>query len=245
MDKIRLLVDSRDTVFSQRFGTIGRIPLEFFADDASIPEDVQEPGNVQCTAYGIVYCAENLKKKQYDINQLFGRYPSDGTGANPRVALGEAVRGGILPIGANATEKVFSSYWQAHNGDKDAFDNVRSAMTLSGMPCLAWSHWYHDWSMYSNAIMPMGKNRSGGHFWVIKGWKEVAGEVMFIVEWWGGYTMYMSRNVFNEEISKLGCGSAILSTIEIDQKRIKTLQEKIIDILKNLVLLYQELILKI
>jgi hypothetical protein len=97
--------------------------------------------------------------------------------------------------------------------------------------------------------MPKGNNPVSGHMYADKGWAWVTsrvtnGERMFIIEWWGGYTFLMAEDVFNDTISKLGCGTLVFSDQQIDAIRQKTIMEKIIDLMKNLILAYQQLLLK-
>lgn len=243
--KLRLRVDSRDLHY-HIFGQTTDFPLEANFDDPNIPEKVQPPGNVECTCYTVAYAAQNKDKVEYDIDDLFNRVPHSASGADPRQVLGEVVKNGLLIKGTDKRVKPFSSYWRADTGGMDAFDNCRSAMQLAQSPLLVWTNWYDNW-MYlgSNAIMPLGQKAVSGHMYAQKGWVGVVqpnialiqGSPMFVIEWWGGYTMYMPRETFNDAISKLGCGAAILSTMEIDQKRVKTLTEKLKDLIQNLILL--------
>jgi len=236
---IKLFQDSRDLSFSQRFGAVSFFPLEFLPKD-NLSDKIQDIGNVQCSAYTICDIARDKDGVEYDIDQLFARYPSDGSGANPRIALKEALRGGLLPLGGNATKKVFSSYFEAHTGDSTPFNNLRSALMLTGYPVAIWSNWYDKWRY--ETILTLGSERVSGHMYNAEGWTQIQGKPYLIIEAWLGRKLYMSEEVFNEIIGKWGCGSCVLSTTEIDGKRIKTLQEKIIDALKNLVLAYQALI---
>jgi hypothetical protein len=61
------------------------------------------------------------------------------------------------------------------------------------------------------------------------------------VEVWIGKKLRMPFDVFNTEVSKLGCGTAVLSTVQLDTLRKRNLIEYLIDLCENALLLCQQL----
>lgn len=243
-NKIRFTVDSRDYHAHQHFGQmIPTFEKAVSFDDPNIPEKVQPPGNVQCTCYTTTYIAQNKTKKEYDIDELFSRIPHSTQGADPRDVLKEVIKTGFRIKGTNDYDKPFSSYWRADTGAFDPFDNVRSSMLTVQSPIFIGTFWYREWlDLGANAVMPIGKTPLSGHAYADKGWfglatpTNVNGEPMFIIEWWGGYTMYMPRATFNSAMKPTGMQCWVLSTAEIDVKRQKTLIETIKDLMTNLII---------
>ena len=240
--KIKLRVDSRDSHFHKHFGsTVFYEPFKNF-DDGSIPEKIQPIGNVECTCYTAEYIAQNFTKKEYDIDELFSQIPNDKNGADPRTVCNAVIKIGLLPKGGTVREKPFKAYSRADTGPYDAFDNCRSAMNISGMPIGIWTNWYQEWEyLGNNAVMPMGKTRVSAHMYANKGWAWIAerivnGEPMFAIEWWGGYIMYMPREVFNSALKELGTGTVVFLTEETGSLFEKSLMETVIDWLQNLYL---------
>lgn len=232
---IKLRIDSRDAHFFQKFGSVSEFPAEANFDGA-IQDAVQSPGNVECTCYSVCDIASDQDQIIYDTDDLFNRIPHTKDGANPRDALNECVKRGLKRKDTGELNDHWSSYWVAHTGMYDAFDNVRSALLLAESPIAVWSQWYREWG--NKTILPKGQTATGGHMYVVEGWKNMSGmEPMLIVEAWLGYKVYMPREVFNDLMEKWGNSSAVLSTNLIDSKRKKTLLEKLIDACKNLYLL--------
>lgn len=232
---IKLIQDSRDALFHQKFGQVSQFPVEFDVD-TPIPDDIQPIGDEKCTCYTACDIASDEVGVQYDIDDLWSRIPHTAGGANPRDALGQTTKNGLKRRDTGQIEKKWSSYWSAHTGQYDAFDNVRSALTMTVAPVAVWTNWYAEWRVGIRGVMPLGQRITSSHMYDIQGWKEVNGQPMLIVQAWQGYTMYMPRETFNAAVAVWGCGTAVLSTSEIDAKRTKSLWESILDQFKNLVI---------
>lgn len=249
--KIQLRVDSRDEHAHLHFGSTTDFPDEINFDDPNIPEEIQPIGNVECTAYSAVYIAQNKTKQKYDIDELFSRIPHTAAGADPRDMLNEVVKRGFLIKGTTTYDKPYSSYFRADTGPLSPFNNVRSAMILAQSPAIIWTNWYINWiNLQPNAIISLGTTPISGHCYADKGWGTVTpitinGEPMFTIEWWGGYTIRMSAATFNDAISKLGCGAAILSDKVLDTKRTKTIYQSILDAIQNVLLLFQRQVIQL
>lgn len=249
--KILFKYDSRDKLAHQFFGQATtedlNAPINF--DDTSIPEKIQPVGNVECTCYTACYIAQNKTKKEYDIDELFSRIPHNQFGADPRDVLSEVVKNGLKVKGTNTYEKPFSSYWRADTGLHDAFDNARSAQLIVQSPISICSYWYENWlNLPPNSVMPVGVKPLSGHMYADKGWviKDVVnvnGQPMFVIEWWGGYTLLMPRETFNATLKPLGMTSWVLSDATIDAKRQKTYLEMIKDACINVIILLKQLLI--
>lgn len=135
--------------------------------------------------------------------------------------------------------KPFSSYFSAHQGPLSAFDNVRSALMMTNYPIAIYTNWYSEWNTGAD-VLPIGKNVVSAHCYVIEGWKVINGTTMFQVEAWLGRKLFMPPETFNNAISQLGCGTAVLSTIQIDILRKKTIIEWCSDIIQNIFLLFKQ-----
>ena len=223
---IWLKTDSRDRHY-HIFGQTTDFPLEI-SFDSQLPDAVQPIGDVKCTCYTTCDIANDQDKVIYDIQDLWSRIPQTAFGADPRDALKEAVKRGLLPLNSTLRLTHWSSYWRADTGGMDAFDNVRSALLLAQSPVGCATMWYSNWH---GGILTMGTQIVGGHMYAIEGWKQINGEPHFIIEAWTGEKMFMPRDVFNKAVSALGCGAWVLSTKVIDDKRKKELYEKIADLL--------------
>jgi hypothetical protein len=241
MNKIKLRVDSR----SKRWNaakTFGQVLPQDFPDEFSIKDNivdlVQPIGNVMCTCYTCADIASDKDNLAYDPVDLWNRIPQTQFGATPQDALRETVKVGLLPISQSERVKPFNSYYEPHSGNFDAFDNVRSALLTCKYPIAVWTQWYREWSGLN--ILPVGNNGNNGHMYTAEGWKIVSGEPMLIIEAWLGYKVYMPREVFNKAVSVWGCGTAVLSTLQIDIDRKKTITEAILDTMKNILLWIQE-----
>lgn len=248
--KIKLKVDSRNSHAHMRVGQTTKFMDEMNFDDPNIKEPIQSPGNVECGAYSCTYAAQNLTKVEYDIDDLFNRVSSNKDGVNPNEIFSEVIRNGFLRKGKEPIQenriKVFNSYHDATTGNFDAMNNARSAMTIDNSPLIIFSNWYTEWlNLPDGAEMPIGKTRISGHMYAGLGWftKDKYGNVFFMIEWWGGKTYRMSREVFNDTVSHLGCGAVTFSTLERDIARRKTLTEATHDwIINRIIWLYQQLL---
>lgn len=247
-NKIQLWVDSRDAHYFQKYGQTMDFPPSISFHDQSIPAKIQPIGNVECTCYTCEYIAQTRTKKEYDIDELFSRVPHNMFGANPNDVLGEVVKNGLLIKGTQIYDKPYSSYWRADTGNMDAFDNCRSAITLSQSPIAIFSRWYLEWlNVPQNVPLPLGVNAVSGHMYASDGWGNVMdtinvnGEPMFIIEWWGGNISIMPRATFNASQAVSGSGASVLSTDALDVLHKKTLIEWCKDIIKNIALLFKQI----
>lgn len=242
MTKLILKHDSRDNVFQNKFGQTIHLPDELNFDTPQY-DDVQPIGDVKCTCYTTCDIAEDQKKMEFDIVDLWQRIPSNQLGADPRDVLKEAVKNGLLPKGQTERLKDWKSFWSALGGVRDSFDNVRSALVMSNSPVFNASYWYAEWvGVPQSGILPMGKKPLNGHAYCIEGWKQVNGEPMLIIEAWVGRKLLMPRDVFNEAMKPYGMQSWVLSTSEIDSKRQKTILEAIRDACINAIILMKQLL---
>lgn len=240
--KIILREDSRDKVFKKMFGQVVTLPDEYNAD-SSLPDDVQPIGDVKCTCYTTCGIAEDQEKREFDINDLWQRIPSNQFGAEPRDVLKEAVSKGLLPQGQKDRVKDWKSFWSAKDGLKDTFDNVRSAIYMSQSPVGVALYWCQEWlNVPEMGVMPLGKTQLNGHMFQVEGWKNLYGTPYLIVEAWIGRKLLMDRNVFNDAMSKYGTQAWVLSTAEIDEKRTKTILETIRDLCINVIIKMKELL---
>jgi len=238
---IQLRQDSRDKHFFEHFGQVVSFPLEVNFD-TPLPDTIQAPGDVECTAITTCELATDETKVVYDFQELFRRIPSNSFGADPRDALGEAVSNGLKRKDYDLTVKSWNSYWRADTGSSgliDAFDNVRSAMLLAQAPVGVATGWYDNWT---TEILPEGNRMTSGHMYAIEGWKQVNDEPMFIIEAWLGRKLLMPRKTFNKALG-IGCGSWVLSTAEIDAKRKISFMKKMIDACTNLILALRALLI--
>jgi len=235
--KLTFKVDSRNLNFFQKFGQVTSLPDELIFD-SSLADFVQPIGDVMCTAIAVCEITTDKTNKTYDHVELFNRIPSTKEGAEPK----QAIKAGIeyLKLLAGGTEKPWSSYWQAHTGRYDAFDNCRSAIGLAQNSIEIWTPWFANWS--NKTILPKGENILNYHAYHLEGWKMVNGVPMMQVEMNVGYKVYMTREVFNHALSAWASGTAVMSTSEIDAKREKTILEALIDVYKNIIITLQLLI---
>lgn len=230
---IKLRYDSRDKVFHQRFGSILEFPKEVNFD-RPLYDDIQPIGDVKCTCYTTCDIAEDQDGIEYDINDLWKRIPQTPQGADPRDALGEAVKNGLLPETKTERVKHWKSYWRGDIGPSDAFDNLRSAMLLAQSPVAICSYWYKEW--FDTDFLPVGKNPLSSHMYDAQGWREINGEPYLVIEAWIGRKLFMNRATFNAAMKPYGMQTWVLSTSEIDVKRTRTLIEWIKDAILNLII---------
>ena len=234
---IKLKADSRFQKynFKKNFGQAFSIPDEFKFDSV-FPNVVQQPGNVQCVPITICDTASDQDNIIYDYNDLWNRIPQFSSGSSPQDGLGETIRNGLLKMGSSEPRtKNWKSYWSTGN-----FQETISAMWLAQSSGCIWTNWYDNYP--ANGILGIGKNPTGAHMYEIKGVKIIDGEKMFIIEAWVGYDLYMGKEAFEKETKKWGCGTAMLSTFQVDARREKTILEAIIDAYKNIIIALQLLV---
>lgn len=231
---MKLRIDSRDSHYFEKFGQTVDLPVDI-CFDTNIPDIVQHAGDVRCTCITVCDIATDITGVLYDVDELFNRVPHDQYGADPRNAIKEALKNGLKRLDNGQYEKPFVSFWTAHTGQFDAFDNVRSALEKAQRGIAIWSPWYYDWQ-YTDKL-PVGDNAISNHMYEIEGVKEIDGVLYLIIEAWVGRKLYMPRETFNALMKVSGASTAVLSTSEIDVKREKGLWTTILDLMKNMLLL--------
>ncbi len=247
MNKILLRYDSRDKIYSQKFGQVNiDLPLEYNAD-RPLFDDVQSLGSVECVAYTVCDIAEDQDGIEYDINDLWKRVPKNQFGSDPRDVLKEVVTNGLLPKGGTERVKNWKSFWRADVGYKTPYENVLSAIYLAKSPILMATYWYKEWlDVPHMGIMPIGVTLLNGHAYSNEGWVvskvSVLNERMFLIEPWVGRKMLMPKEVFNKAMKPYGVQTWVLSTSEIDARREKTIVETVKDALINIYIKLIELL---
>jgi hypothetical protein len=236
---IRPKHDSRALVFQHQYGYTTKFPDEYNADNKA-KNEIQPFGDVKCVLYTIRDILRDKDGLEIDMVDLESRISMAKDGTDPVRAVKEVVKNGVLPIGG--TERVFpvSSYFQAHTGLFDAFDNVRSCIMLAEYPVMAYGQWFYNWGR--GGVVSKGQSFSGYHCADNDGWKlKIAtlstGEPAISCEAWTGDKYYMTREVFNDWASRYGFGTLVLSTKKIDAIREKTMLETIRDAYLNVVIL--------
>ena len=246
--KILPKFDSRSKDFSfADFGQVTSFEKEYNVDKP-LNDDIQESGDVRCVLFSILDVAEDKEGVEYDIDELTSRVKIGKYGTDPKTVFKEVIKNGLLPKGGTIRFKPFNSFWTAHTGQYDAFDNVRSSLILAKYPVLVWGSWYFNWL---GGILEKGQSFSNYHCTDADGWTtrmgklkliEIEGEPMISLEAWTGRKYYFTREVFNWWAKTYGFDTAVLSTVEINARRDKKIMESIIDIYKNIIILMQELL---
>lgn len=230
---MKLRIDSLDLHYFEKFGQTVDFPVDI-CFDTNIPDIVQHAGDVRCTCITVCDIATDITGVLYDVDELFNRVPHDQYGADPRNAIKEAIKNGLKRLDNGQYEKPFISFWTAHTGQFDAFDNVRSALQQAQRGIAIWSPWYYEWQ-YTDKL-PVGDNAISNHMYEIEGVKEINSIPYLIIEAWLGRKLYMSRETFNALMKTSGSSTAVLSTSEIDVKRTKGMWTTILDLMKNMLL---------
>jgi hypothetical protein len=235
--KIKPRVDSRD--FSLH--TYGQVAgfIDEFDVDSPVVNDIQESGNVACTAYMCGGIGEDKDKIGYQVPDLFDRVPKNTQGADPKATIKETINGGLLPYGGTIRFKPFNSYFTAHTGDRyDFFDNCRSSLLVTKYSIGLWGKWYSNWGVGN--IMETGGFFTNYHAVKCTGWKQINGEPHLVIDAFVGRPLHINRKNFNEWASSYGFGSVVLSTAEINERRDKLLKEKINDLMVNVIIILQQ-----
>ena len=238
--------DSRDLHFHEHFGTITEFPLEYNVDRPA-KDDVQPPGNVQCVVYSVIDCAEDFTGLKFDKETLWNAVPHYLTGTDPIAVIKEVCKNGLLPIQTGTIVdlskriKPFSSYYNAATGPLSIFDNIRSAVLLSGFSVIVWSDWFQEWQNAFD-VCPIGKTKVSCHCTTIEGWCVRDGVTYFIIEAHIGRKILMSQDVIIDAFADGRMVVKSFSTKEIDKVRSKTIAEQITDTTNNLIELIKQLI---
>lgn len=241
MKKIRLKVDSRSKEFhfSKHFGNVSEFPTEFLVP-LTENEYLQPVGNSECVAISGCDIDEQKNTVGDDVDDLYNRIPHSAFGCVPQDGFSEMISGGFLRVGVPVRAKPFSSYFSAQQGTMSAADNMKSALMMTNYPIACYTNWYKNWNSGAD-VMEVGDTAVSAHCYVIEGWSLINGVPMFQVEAWIGKKLRMPFDVFNTEVSKLGCGTAVLSTTILDTIRRRNMLEYLIDLCENALLLCQQL----
>ena len=241
--KILLKVDSRskDFHFSKHFGNVSEFPTEFLVP-LTEAEYLQPVGNSECVAISGCDIDEQKNTVGDDVDDLYNRIPHSAFGCVPQDGFSEMISGGFLRVGVPVRAKPFSSYFSAQQGTMSAADNMKSALMMTNYPIACYTNWYKNWNSGAD-VMEVGDTAVSAHCYVIEGWSLINGVPMFQVEAWIGKKLRMPFDVFNTEVSKLGCGTAVLSTVVLDATRKKSIMETLVDLMQNTLLLLKQLIM--
>ena len=223
--------------YHKHFGSVSAFPDRMGWDNI-LSDDVQPPGNCECVCYSVDDVAQDSCGKEYDIDELYSRVPhAPNAGVVPEQAIAEVLKNGIKVKATGVYEKPFASAFVAHTGPLDAFDNVRSAMTLEDSSIMAWGQWDCYWG--ASQVMTEPANVCSDHCVSVKGWDIINGEPMLIIEAHIGKFLYVSRSVFNAWANESYFGTSVLSN-----KIVKTIMQKMIEAMTSLVSLYSQLLNK-
>jgi hypothetical protein len=237
--KIKIDSRSKDYSYARHFGSVAGFDPEYIVDRNDIVDPIQPVGDVRCSCYTTCDIAGDKEDIYYDISDLANRVPLGKDGADPKAVIKETITNGLLPMGGNLRFKPFSSYFQAHTGPYDAFDNMRSALSMAKYPVAIWGAFYQEWL---GGILEKGKTIGSYHEFECEGWKVIDGITYLQFEAWTGRKYYMNREVFNWYAKQWATDTAVLSDEEVDARRRKTLMETIIDLCKNTIVLLNQLI---
>lgn len=232
---VQLKVDSRDRDAHIRFGA-----TTDFASESNFGFDlfqvIEPEGDINCTAYSTTKSRSSQTKVQYDVNDLWKDIPHNQTGADPRDTIGKAIKNGLKYFNTDERDFGVKGYYRGDTGNLiDAFDNVRSAMTLNNSSTIINTYWYMEWSMTPIfGKMPIGKTKTSTHSYVIVDWKIIDGETVFLIDSHQGQKRYMPRETLNQALKEWGTSTLMPSTEEVLEKRNKAWYEAIGDIVKNL-----------
>lgn len=237
-----LYVDSRQKIYHKEFGDISTdVPTERTFTYQNITEPI---GEVTCVAISGCKVCSSQTTQEYDYENSYENAPHNANGMYPPDWFGSIVKRGLRRLNSvNVYETIWRSYWRVDtDGPGDRFDNTITAMNHANSACMVWSTWYPNWtSMFPMEVMPQGEGRPLNHCWVITGWQVVNGVTMLIVDGHIGKPLFMPREIFNAEISKMGFGTGIPTTVAIEAIKRRSLIQYIIDLCKNAILLLRQL----
>lgn len=241
--KIRLKHDSRSKRFkiANVFGQATAVELidEYIIAD-TLPTFVQPVGDVECLAISVCAVAEQMTGIDYDHEDLFSRIPHNQFGAVPQDVFSAVLKSGLKRKDNGLYDIPFKSYYEAHTGDLDEFDSIRSSLYTLKHPIILYTKWYENW--YAD-VLPIGQGASSGHaYCTINGWKLINGVSMLVIDAWTGSKKYMPRETVNTALKEWGCGTAVFLTLEQDINRKKTILETIKDLCINTILLLKQLL---
>lgn len=233
-----LHVDSRQKKYHKEFGDIQSAPAERLFTYTDIVEPI---GSVACVSISDVKVAGSQTGQTYDYNDLFNNSPHNVNGANPSDVFGTIVKRGLLRFGSVIRDAIWKSYWSVtSDGAGDAFDNTINASNHANSAVTVWTNFYPNWvTLLPLEVMPQGVGTPSDHDWVVKGWQMVNGVQMMVIDWHGGQVNLMPREVFNLEVSRLGCGTGIPVTTAIQAVERRTIIQYLIDLYQNLLLIVE------
>lgn len=231
-----LSVDSRDKhlhVFGQ---VVDFSPESNFS--GNVPNLVESPDGVNCTAISCVKVGDSKTKKLYDVDTLWQATPHSAMGADPRAPLSTAVKNGLFNRAIGQMEKLWSGYFRADTGSLDGFDNCRSAMTITQSGCTIATNFYANWGNINRArgIVPVGDVVVSEHDYFFKDWVIQDGVTYALIDFHLGYDVLMPREVLNAELAKTGCGAWMPSDNGAGLTETRNLLEWLVDLYQNLIL---------
>lgn len=234
-----LHIDSRQKIYHKEFGDIS---TDISVERLFIYQNIVEPiGGINCVAISGCKACSSQTGRVYDYQSSFNYAPHTATGMYPPDWFRSIVKRGLQRLDSVLFDSQWRSYWSANlGGSGDAFDNTISAMNHANSACTVWSNYYSSWNTQSD-VLPQGSGGQSEHDWIIAGWKQVNGITMLIVDFHTGRTYYMPREVFNVEVSRLGCGTGIPATTAIAAIEKRSLMQYIIDLCQNCILLLKQL----
>lgn len=231
---VKLRVDHRDLHFHRRFGGVMEFPQEssFGANDNYEVEGSEE---VDCTAESGSKVCSSQTKALYDHTFLWNNTKKDASGADPRDSMKAIVSSGMKRTDGTIDKK-WKSYYRADTGDQDAFDNVRSAMMINESSCTVATFWYENWeNANTGTILPPGDIVVSAHDYVAVDWTQKGGVPMMKIDAHTGETLYMTREVFNAALYKMGTGAYMPCQNDITPPQAQIFQT-ILDAMKNFLL---------
>lgn len=223
---ISRLRKATDFSYERTFGYTNTFPTELFLDiNAPVPDQWVDGNPTACTGYTQARISSFEDGRIYDpvftynkTLEIIGKQ-----GQKIGVQITDSIKStqvfGLK--GFDETEdQAFShkrgAYFDVDRiGDLDYFDGARSAMTLSKAPLSMGTTWYGEWepkgnglygAMEANSIAPMPgdlNRKTGGHNYMIAGWKMISGLPYLIAVPWQGSKyadngrLYIGRGVFN------------------------------------------------
>src|ERR1700748_3657813 len=200
------------------------IPTESHFGD-NIPLLIEPIGSDDCTALSLIKIAYSQTKNNYDVATLWNATPQTANGTDPRYTIATAIKNGLLNTATKVFDKIWNGYFDATVGmSDDIFTKVQNAMNAAQSSCMINGFWYENWDDLSpNAMMPAGDVVVSEHSFVFVDWVVINGSVVAKIDAHQGYDLYMPVNVFNDELSKVGCSALMPSNATINARRSRDL----------------------
>lgn len=252
LSKILLRRDSRLFNYDKVFGSTTDFPTRLFADAGLL--EIQQPGNVMCTAFATTNVASAITGKDYDQIALWadmqGQNKVMPNGADPVDAFSVAVKSGLHVVPTGEIEKPAIAYFQVELGHYDFFTNVKSYMTLEWRKghqriVAVGTPWAKEWLWpLSDTVLPEGTTSFTNHEWIVTGWDDELHPNCFRIDWFGGRYNWVTQVDFNKAMDALygtkALGFAATSAEHIEAlKSIKiSLLSKALDLCYNIIILW-------